>query len=158
MGKARFISGSRDVFPPSPVPHHPVVDPRLSRPRDRRRTRRIKDPVLIFLYQDRHHEKAARPLDLSPEGIGIETTGPLKAHGHLQMAIIIGECQINALGTVVYTKRQKSGKFRSGIKFEHISDRNKGIIQLYLERTQDPKRRGGDEQYPEDRSKGTQTP
>ena len=132
------------------MPHHPAVEPSLPERSERRRTRRIKDPVLIFLYQDQLHEKAARPLDLSPDGIGIETIGPLKAHGHLQMAIIIGECQINALGTVIYTKRQKSGKFRSGIKFEHISDRNKGIIQLYLERTQDQRRRGDNEQYPED--------
>ena len=148
MVKGKFMSDSKETYTPSPIPQYPPCDGTLSKPHDRRKTRRIKDPVLIFLYQDWLHEKAAKPLDLCPEGIGIETTGPLKVKQQLKMAIIIGECQINALGTVVYTKRQKAGKFRSGIKFDSISDRNRGVIQLYLEKTQDLRRNGDDGQQP----------
>jgi hypothetical protein len=103
---------------------------------ERRKSRRIKDPILIFLYRDHLGNKTARPLDLSTEGIGIETSSPLNISEILQVAIIIGECQINASGRVVYTRRENSGRFRSGIRFEEISDRNRGIINLYLEKTQ----------------------
>lgn len=81
-------------------------------------------------------------MDLSLEGIGIETASPLNIDENLQLAITIGECQINALGKVVYTRREKAGRFRSGIKFEEISERNRGIIKLYLEKTHRLRRRG----------------
>ncbi len=89
--------------------------------------------------------KEARPLDLGSEGIGIETTSPLNINENLQIAIIIGECQVNALGSVVYTRQEKSGRFRSGIRFTEISERNRGIIRLYLEKTQQLRRSGEDE-------------
>jgi len=144
LGRGSFMSHSKETLTPSPIPSFSPCDGTLSKPYDRRKTRRIKDPVLIFLYHDRLQEKGAKPLDLCPEGIGIETTEPLTVRQQLKMAIIIGECQINALGTVVYTKRQKPGRFRSGIKFDSISDRNRGVIQLYLEKTQDLRRDGND--------------
>jgi c-di-GMP-binding flagellar brake protein YcgR len=120
----------------------------MSKGRDRRKSRRIKDPILIFLYRDHLGNKAARPLDLSLEGIGIQTTSPLNINENLQVAIIIGECQVNALGRVVYTRKDHSGRFRSGIKFEEISERNRGIIQLYLEKTQRQQRSDEDAQTP----------
>ena len=118
----------------------------MSRRRDRRKSRRIRDPILIFLYRDRLGNREARPLDLSLEGIGIETPTPLNINESLQVAIIIGECQINASGTVVYTKREESGRFRSGIRFEKISERNRGIIKLYLEKTDQLRRSGENEE------------
>ncbi|NIQ38695.1 MAG: hypothetical protein GTN81_08895 [Proteobacteria bacterium] len=108
----------------------------ITKRRDRRKSRRIKDPILIFLYKDKMGHRTARPLDLSPEGIGIETSSALPVEEALQLAIIIGESQVNALGKVIYTKRENSGRFRSGIRFEKISNRNRGIINLYLEKTQ----------------------
>jgi len=148
LAKGKFMSDSKETYTSSPIPQNPHFDGTLNTPHDRRKTRRIRDPVLIFLYQDRLHEKAAKPLDLCPEGIGIETTEPLKVKEQLKMAIIIGECQINALGTVVYTKSLKTGTFRSGIKFDGISERNRGVIQLYLEKTQDMRRNGDDGRQP----------
>ncbi len=115
---------------------NPDVESSVSKRRDRRKSRRIRDPILIFLYRDRLGNKSARPLDLSLEGIGIETSSPLDMDEYVQVAIIIGECQINALGRVIYTKKEKSGRFRSGIRFERISGRNRDIIRLYLEKTQ----------------------
>lgn len=117
----------------------------VSKRRDRRKSRRIKDPILIFLYRDRLGNKTARPLDLSLEGIGIETSSPLNKNENLQVAIIIGECQVNAVGRVIYTQEEKSGRFRSGIRFEEISERNRGIISLYLEKTQQSRRSEEDE-------------
>ncbi|MBW2056973.1 MAG: PilZ domain-containing protein [Deltaproteobacteria bacterium] len=108
--------------------------------RDRRRSRRIKDPVLIFLYRDRLGNKDAVPLDLGLEGIGIRTKDPLTRGDQLEITIVIGECQIRAQGTVVYSKEEESGYFRSGISFKEISERNKGIIRLYLEKTRQPGR------------------
>ena len=84
-------------------------------------------------------------MDLGLEGIGIQTARPLDVNESLQISIIIGECQISALGRVVYTRKEKSGRFRSGIKFEEISERNKGIIRLYLEKTHQLRRPGDDE-------------
>ncbi len=115
---------------------------------DRRKSRRMKDPILILLYRDREGSKTARPLDLSLEGIGIETGSPLKIDESLHLAIIIGESQVNARGRAVYSRRAKSGRFRSGIKFEQISDRNRGIIKLYLEKTRQLRRSGEDEADP----------
>jgi hypothetical protein len=126
--------------------------------RDRRKSRRIKDPIVIFLYRDRSKTKEARPLDLCLEGIGIETTTPLRVNEHLQIAIIIGECQVNALGTVVYSKREEAGHFRSGIKFREISERNRGIIELYLEKTHQLARSDRYEKKPSDRTKKAQAP
>lgn len=116
----------------------PGMERNITKRRDRRKSRRIKDPILIFLYKDKLGHKAARPLDLSPEGIGIETSSALRVDETLQLAIIIGESQVNALGKVIYTKRENSGRFRSGIRFEKISNRNRGVINLYLEKTQTP--------------------
>lgn len=112
---------------------------------ERRRSRRIKDPILVFVYKDELGSRAARPLDLSTEGIGIDTAKPLTIGETLQIAIIIGESQINATGKIVYTRKERSGRFRSGIQFEGISDRNQGIIRLYLEKTQQSRRSGEDE-------------
>lgn len=120
----------------------PTVGRKTFKKPDRRKSRRIKDPVLIFLYRDRLGTKRARPLDLGLDGIGIETKSALKTNEKTQIAIIIGECQVSALGTVVYTQREESGRFRSGIRFTEISDRNRGIIKLYLEKTH-PLRRSG---------------
>ena len=82
---------------------------------------------------------------MSLEGIGIETSSPLNKNENLQVAIIIGECQVNAVGRVIYTQEEKSGRFRSGIRFEEISERNRGIISLYLEKTQQSRRSEEDE-------------
>jgi hypothetical protein len=125
---------------------------------DRRKSRRLKDPVLVFLYREGLHVKAARPLDLSLEGVGIETAGPLHIGEVLQIAIIVGESQISAQGRVLYTQTQKTGKFRSGLWFERISDRNRSIIQLYLEKTRSLRRSTEDEGEHGPRSKTTQTP
>jgi hypothetical protein len=128
----------------------------VSRKKDRRKSRRIKDPILIFLYKDRWGNKAARPLDLSLEGIGIETSRPLKIDDNLQLAIIIGECQVNAQGRVIYTRKEMSGRFRSGIRFQEISERNREIINLYLEKTQRSRESEKNEQKFSDGSKKTQ--
>jgi hypothetical protein len=129
---------------PSLAGQTPVHTGKLPR-HDRRKSRRLKDPVLVFLYRDGLHEKAARPLDLSLEGVGIETAGPLPIGEVLQIAIIVGESQISAQGRVLYTQKQKGGKFRSGLWFERISDRNRSIIELYLETTRSLRRSKEDE-------------
>jgi hypothetical protein len=85
-------------------------------------------------------------LDLSLEGIGIDTAKPLTIGETIQIAIIIGESQVNAMGRIVYTRKERSGRFRSGIEFEDISDRNQGIIRLYLEKTKQFRRSKEDEQ------------
>lgn len=145
MAKQKPLSDSKETGSSLFMAEPPGVVQNILTRRDRRKSRRIKDPLLIFLYRDQLGTKEARPLDLGLEGIGIETTRPLKTNEHLQVTIIIGECQVNALGSVVYTKREKSGRFRSGIKFRRISERNKGIIKLYLEKTQQLRRSGADE-------------
>lgn len=117
----------------------------MSKVRDRRKSRRIKDPILIFLYRDHAENKEARALDLGLEGIGIETKTPLEINENLEIAIVIGECQVKALGSVVYTRQEKSGSFRSGIRFKEISQRNREIIRLYLEKTEQVRRSGDDE-------------
>jgi hypothetical protein len=135
-----LVERTRILTPNHPDPSAPLAEqsplnPRKQPGQERRKSRRLKDPVLIFLYRDGLHEKAARPLDLSLEGVGIETSGPLHIDEVLEIAIIVGESQISAQGRVLYTQRQKTGRFRSGLRFERISDRNRRIIELYLETT-----------------------
>lgn len=145
MAKFKSISHSKAKYSPFSLATHPAIMGEMMKKRERRKSRRIRDPILIFVYKNRWGNKAARPLDLGLEGIGIQTARPLDVNESLQISIIIGECQINALGRVVYTRKEKSGRFRSGIKFDEISERNKGIIRLYLEKTHELRRPGDDE-------------
>lgn len=145
-----------ETFSSSSSVQQPATRRKTSKRRDRRKSRRLKDPILIFLYRDRLGNKAARPLDLCRDGIGIETSSPLSINENFQVAIIIGECQVNAMGTVVYTRKEKSGRFRSGIRFQEISDRNRRIINLYLEKTQHSRGVREDERDSTDGSKETQ--
>lgn len=145
MAKVKSISDFEEKYSPFSLARDPAIMREIKKKQERRKSRRIRDPILIFLYKNRWGNKAARPLDLGLEGIGIQTASPLDVNESLQISIIIGECQINALGRVVYTRKEKSGRFRSGIKFEEISERNKGIIRLYLEKTHQLRRPGHDE-------------
>lgn len=140
MAKARLLSDLRRTYSPLLFAGQSGAVPTKPKRPDRRKSRRIKDPVLVFLYRDPSGTKEAKPLDIGLDGIGIETQKPLRVDENLQIAMIIGECQVNALGTVVYTKPKNPGRFRSGIKFKEISKRNRGIIKLYLEKTHQMKR------------------
>jgi len=148
LAKVKLTSCSSKGYSPLFPAGNPGIVEEVPKRRDRRKSRRIKDPILVFLYRGRLGSKAARPLDLSLEGIGIETGSPLNKDENLQLAIIIGECQVNAMGRVVYTNKERSGRFRSGIEFEEISKRNRRIIKLYLERMQQTRRSREDEQNP----------
>ena len=140
MAKEKLLSDLNRAYSPLLFSEQSDVVPNNPKGPDRRKSRRIKDPLLIFLYRDPSGTKQAKPLDIGQDGIGIETKRPLNVDEDLQIAIIIGECQVNALGTVVYTRREKPGRFRSGIRFKEISERNKGIIGLYLEKTEQMER------------------
>ena len=146
MARTKPISPPMKTEPSLTPVKNPSTDQHTSNGPERRRSRRIRDPILVILYRNRLGSKTARPLDISLEGIGIDTAGPLNVGENLQIALIIGESQVKAVGRVVYTEKETSGRFRSGIEFQEISERNRRIIRLYLEKMQRQRRSNQDEQ------------
>ncbi len=73
-----------------------------------------------------------RTLDVSENGIKLETNQPLALGDTLIITVGLEEDLIDLQGEIAYSK-QKSGRFITGVEFSEITDEGRRIFKKYSE-------------------------
>ena len=99
--------------------------------RDRRRGPRfnVHQPV-HFVRKDQ--KKDCRSLDISLEGIKIETDAEVRPDDLLDLTLLVGESLVKAKGRVVYVEELADGAFHAGIVFQEISPQGRASLMRYF--------------------------
>lgn len=79
----------------------------------------------------------ARTLNLSEEGLLLETTRPLEPGQDLLLTVGLKEELIQFSGHVVHCTPAGEGRFRSGVAFAEVEDRERRVLQRSLETRDD---------------------
>lgn len=99
--------------------------------RERRKGPRfdVHHPV-HFTRKDR--KKDGRSLNISLEGIKIETDGEVRPDDVLDLTLLVGEALVKAKGRVVYVEELPDGTFHAGLVFQDISEGGRDALVRYL--------------------------
>jgi hypothetical protein len=73
-------------------------------------------------------------LDLSLEGVAIETRYPVGKGELLEVSMALKSGVVSFSGKVVYVQTLKGKKFNTGIRFEEISEQSRCLVGRYLSR------------------------
>jgi len=90
----------------------------------------LLDYIVVNSHGIRGRYSMGRALDISENGIKMETNGPLLTGDTLIVTIGLEEDLIELQGEVAYT-RPESGQFISGIQFTEINDEGRRIFKKY---------------------------
>jgi c-di-GMP-binding flagellar brake protein YcgR len=101
----------------------------VSTSEERRKWTRIRAEHLVsYTHFDENGEAdergMARTLDLSEGGMVLEMTRPAKVGEHLQIKMVTGDQILKAAATVVYSNRLPADRWRVGVRFTEIPDRD----------------------------------
>jgi len=77
-------------------------------------------------------EEKVRTVDLSPDGLRIQTYSPMSANEVLDLTVAIGERLFNARGKVVCCEPSSDGKFNVGVAFLEVDEENFHTLYDYL--------------------------
>lgn len=99
--------------------------------RERRRGPRfnVHQPV-HFVRKERRMD--CRSLNISLEGIKIETDGEVRPDDLLDLTLLIGESLVKARGRVIYVEELPDGTFHAGIAFQDISEQGRASLMKYF--------------------------
>jgi c-di-GMP-binding flagellar brake protein YcgR len=101
--------------------------------KERRRHFRIQALHPIFYYEDiRPRPRSGSTMDLSLEGVAIETRYPVNKGELLEMSVVLSSRLITFSGKVIYFRRLKGKRFRAGIRFEKISEECRHRLEEHL--------------------------
>jgi hypothetical protein len=73
-----------------------------------------------------------RTIDVSTEGLKLETVFPLEVNSHLRITLGIEKDLVELEGKIIHAGPQ-DGRFFSGIIFEKITEDGKRILAKYIE-------------------------
>jgi c-di-GMP-binding flagellar brake protein YcgR len=100
---------------------------------ERRRYLRVKAlHPMLYCEEVRPRPRSGSTLDLSLEGVAIETHHPLTRGELLEVSIALNSRLIDFSGKVVYVQPLKGKKFKAGIRFERITKKTRHILEEYL--------------------------
>ena len=98
---------------------------------DRRRGPRfnVHQPVHFIRKEAR---RDCRSLNISLEGIKIETDREVRPDELLDLTMLVGESLVKARGRVIYVEELPDGTFHAGIAFQEISEHGQASLRKYL--------------------------
>ncbi len=108
----------------------------------RRESLHLLDYIVIDKHGVRGRYSMGRTLDVSENGLKLETNQPLALGDTLIITIGLEEDLIDIHGDIAYSKPE-SGLYITGIKFSEISDEGRRIFKKYSEAFTQVKRSGG---------------
>ncbi|MBU0992553.1 MAG: PilZ domain-containing protein [Proteobacteria bacterium] len=73
-----------------------------------------------------------RTLDISENGILLETHVEIIENTNISISIGLKDEVIDIMGTVIYTRKEKDGKYQAGIEFKETDERAKQILNKYI--------------------------
>ena len=98
---------------------------------ERRRGPRFSvQQAVHFTWKERKRD--CRSLNISLEGIKIETESELLPDDLLELTILAGESVVKTRGRVIYVEELLDGTFHAGIAFESISPQGRDALVKYL--------------------------
>lgn len=98
----------------------------------RRESLHLLDYIVIDKYGIRGRYSMGRTLDVSENGIKLETNQPLALRDTLIITVGLEEDLVDLQGEIAYSKPE-SGRFHTGIEFSEISDEGRRIFKKYSE-------------------------
>jgi hypothetical protein len=78
-------------------------------------------------------EEKVQTVDLSPDGLRIQTYSPISADEVLDLTLAIKEELFNARGKVIRCEPTTDGKFNVGIAFLQVDEKNFHILYDYFQ-------------------------
>lgn len=78
-------------------------------------------------------EEKVRTVDLSPDGLMIQTYSPISANEVLDVTVAIEERLFNARGKVIRCEPSPDGRFNVGIAFLEVDEENFHILYHYFQ-------------------------
>jgi hypothetical protein len=99
--------------------------------RERRKGPRfdVHHPV-HFTKKDR--KKDCRSLNISMDGMKIETDGEVRPDDILDLTLLVGQSMVKAKGRVVYVEELPDGTFHAGVVFQDISEEGRQSLTRYF--------------------------
>lgn len=99
--------------------------------RERRKGPRfnVHHPV-HFVQKDAR--KDCRSLNISLDGIKIETDGEVRPDEILDMTLLVGESIVKAKSRVIYVEELPDGTFHAGLVFQGISQEGREALMRYF--------------------------
>jgi len=71
-------------------------------------------------------------LDISLEGVKIETGREIRPGDLLDLTLLVGESMVKAKGRVVYVEELLDGMYQAGVVFQDISPQARAALLSYL--------------------------
>ncbi len=78
-------------------------------------------------------EEKVRTVDISPDGLRIQTYSTLSVNEVLDLTVAIRERLFNAQGKVLHCEPAADGKFNVGIAFLDVDENNRHILYNYFQ-------------------------
>jgi hypothetical protein len=99
--------------------------------RDRRKGPRfdVNQPVH---YVKKNRKRDCRSLNISLDGLKIETDGEVFPDDLLDLTLLVGESLVKAKGRVVYVEELPDGTFHAGLVFQDLSEGGQGALLQYF--------------------------
>jgi hypothetical protein len=89
---------------------------------------------MLYRQGVRSRPKSGSTLNLSLDGVAIETLYPLSKGELLEVSIALNSRLIIFSGKVIYVEPLKGKKLKAGIQFEEISEQSRCVLERYLSR------------------------
>jgi len=83
-------------------------------------------------FTKKNSRKECRSLNISLDGIKIETDGEVRPHEILDMTLLVGESIVKASGRVIYVEELPDGTFHAGLVFQSISQEGRKALTRYF--------------------------
>lgn len=83
-------------------------------------------------FSKKYQKKDCRSLNISLDGVKIETDGEVVPDETLDLTLVVGESVVKAKGRVVYVEELHDGTFHAGIAFQEISKQGREALMKYF--------------------------
>jgi hypothetical protein len=74
-----------------------------------------------------------RTLNVSQQGILLETVTPIKTGYTVEISIGFEENMANIKGEVIHSEKAQNERFQAGIEFSEVDDKSAAVLDTYLE-------------------------
>jgi len=98
---------------------------------ERRKGPRFNVHQLVHFVSKQQREEC-RSLDISLEGVKIETGREIRPGDLLDLTLLVGESMVKAKGRVVYVEELLDGMYQAGVVFQDISPQARASLLSYL--------------------------
>jgi c-di-GMP-binding flagellar brake protein YcgR len=104
---------------------------------ERRKSGRIDSLNLSYLLVDSEQGEAqkqtmGRTLDVSEDGIRLETHIPVHVGSHILVSIGLEDDVVDINGKAIHSSKNESGKYELGIEFRDIDDVAEKILKAFI--------------------------